>query len=154
MNETPQTEEQEIIPPAPEGTPNDDEKELVRLFGIAKEEVKILEANLEAAKARLEGYELRLLKLLEDDEKRSSAKYEESGHVTIIEGKVYASIEKGRQADVLDYLRNVGREDMIKTTVHSATLTAYVNQCLQQNDPLPPGVTHYRPKWLNFYKSK
>ena len=144
----------ETLPPAPDVTANETEKELVELFAVCKEKVKSLEEELKAATAEYEDVESRLLKLLEDDDKKSSARYEGLGHVTRVEGQVYANIQKGQQNAVLEYLRSMGREDMIKTVVHSATLTSFVNQCLKQNEPLPPGVTHYRPKWLTFYPTK
>ena len=142
------------LEPAPPETANDDERTLVERFSSLKLRVDELDTALKIATKECEETEARLMKLLEDDEKKCSAKYQGLGHVTIVEGKGYSAIEKGRQEDVLGYLKEIGRDDMIKTTVHSATLTAFVNQCLKQNEPLPPGVTHYRPKWLNFYKAK
>lgn len=149
-----QEETEVIVAPAPPETANEDERTLVEKFMKAKTEVEELEKALKLAAKNAEDVEVRLMKLLEDDEKKSSAKYQGLGHCTIVEGKVYASIEKGQQETVLDYLKGIGRSDMIKTVVHSATLTSYVNQCLKQNEPIPPGVTHYRPKWINFYPAK
>ncbi len=113
-----------------------------------------MELALKAKNKQLLAIEERLMKLLEDDEKKSSAKYEGVGHVTIVEGAAQASIEKGRQPEVLEYLNKIGRVDMIKTTVHSATLSVFVRDCLKQNLEIPPGVTFYKPKWLNFYPVK
>ncbi len=94
------------------------------------------------------------MKLLEDDEKRSSAKYEGLGHVTIIDGATYASIEKGRQGEVLETLKGLGRDDLIETKVQSAKLSTYVRECLNQNLDIPAGVTYYNKRWLNFYPAK
>lgn len=146
--------QEEALPPAPNETANDDERSLIEQFLIAKDEVALISENLKSANQHFENIEERLLKLLQDDDKRSSAKYEGLGHVTIIEGAAHASIEKGRQAEVLDYLKEKGREDMIKSVVHAATLSTFVRECLKMNEDLPPGVTFYKPRWLNFYPVK
>lgn len=145
---------EEALAPAPVETANEDEKSLVEKFKTARERVEALKAECKAAEIEYENVESKLIKLLEDDEKRSSARYEGIGHVTIIEGAAHASIEKGRQPEVIDYLKQSGRADMIKTTVHAATLSTYVRECLKQNAELPPGVTFYKPKYLNFYSIK
>ena len=149
-----EVKEQLVVEPAAEETANETERELVVKFKAAKEILDIAKKALEVAQANHDALNDQLLKLLEDDDKKSSAKYEGIGHVTKIEGQVYASILKGMQDDVLNYLRQIERDDMIKTVVHPATLTAFVNQRLKENEPLPPGVTHYRPKWVNFYPAK
>ncbi len=153
MDET-KEELEAAIDPAPEETANEDERTLVEKFHVAKLEAEDLDKRAKAASKAADDIEARLMKLLEDDEKKSSARYQGLGHVTLVEGQVYASISKGCQEQVISYLKEQGREDMIKTVVHSATLTSYVNQCLKQNQDIPPGVTHYRPKWLNFYPAK
>lgn len=139
---------------APEETANDDERTLIIKFREAKNAVELLEDKLSLAKTELNAIENTLISLLEDDDKKASAKYEGLGHVVKIEGAAQASIEKGRQEDVLNYIKSIGRDDMIKTSIHPATLTSYVNQCLKQNEPLPQGVTFYRPKYLRFYEAK
>lgn len=137
----------------PEGTANPTERELVERFVAAETEVEQLKNQLKEANDRLEKANDDLLKLLDDDDKKSSAKYEGLGHVTKVDGAAQASIEKGRQEEVLQFLKENGREDMIKTTVAAPTLSTYVRECLKNNDPLPPGVTFYKPRWINFYKA-
>ena len=146
--------EQEILPPAPEDTANDDERTLLDKFIDAKFRAENLAVRLAEVSKERDDIESKLIALLEDDDKKASARYAGVGHVTIIEGAAFASIEKGRQEDVLAYLKTLGREDMIKTTVHSATLSVFVRECLKRNDSLPPGVTFYKPKGLRFYPEK
>lgn len=145
---------EEIITPAAEETANEDEKTLIENYAQAKFDVEELTAKLDIASKHKNAIEDRLIRLLEDDDKSASARYENLGHVCIVEGAAYASIEKGRADDVLNYLRNIGRDDMIKTSVHSATLSSFVREQLKQNADLPPGVTFYKPKGLRFYPAK
>lgn len=146
------TVEESLI--APSEASNESEKNLLEMFAIAKKEVEGLAILLENATKNKALIEDKLMRLLEDDDKVASAKYEGLGHVVIVEGAAYASIEKGRSDDVLAYLKSVGREDMIKTSVHSATLSSFVREQLKMNADLPPGVTFYKPKGLRFYPVK
>lgn len=146
--------EEIVLDPASENTANEDEKTLIENYAQVKSDVEELTAKLDIASKHKNAIEDRLIRLLEDDDKSASARYEKIGHVCIVEGAAYASIEKGRADDVMDYVRQLGREDMIKTSIHSATLSSFVRECLKQNADLPPGVTFYKPKGLRFYPAK
>lgn len=139
---------------APAQTANQDERSLIEKFKIQKVLVDGLTTTLKEATEHLNNIEAQLISLLEDDGKSASARYEDLGYVVIIEGAAFASIEKGRQEDVLNYLRSIGRDDLIKTSVHSSSLSTFVRENLKQNLPLPSGVTFWKPKNLRFYPSK
>ena len=134
--------------------PNLDEKLLVAQLIDAKAAVDQYNTALKIATEKFEGLESQLISLLEDDGKSASAKYDGLGHVCIVEGAAFASIEKGRAEDVMDYVRKIGREDLIKTSIHSSSLSTFVRELLKMNEPLPPGVTFYKPKTLRVYQAK
>ena len=143
----------EDLPASPE-TANETEKQLIQKYIAQKKVVELQTLELKEATKLRDDYEAKLITMLKDEDKRASAKYEGLGHVTIIEGAAHASIEKGRADEVQKFLREIGREDMIKTSVAAATLSTYVRECLNENKELPPGVSFYRPEWLNFYPVK
>lgn len=145
---------EEILNPAPDETANQDERTLLQSYYEYDAEVEELSKKLKAATIKREDTEDKLLKLLEDDDKKASAKYEGLGYAVKMEGAAHASIEKGRQPEVMNYLKGIDREDLIKPTIASATLSTFVRECLKANEPLPPGVTFYKPKYLKFYKAK
>ncbi len=147
-------EELDLATMEPSEISNEDEKSLIAEFVRLNKEKDTMALQLKALTKKTEDIESQLMKLLEDDDKKASAKYEGLGHVVLVEGAAHASIEKGRQEDVIGYLKEQGREDMIKTTVASATLSVFVRDLLKMNQELPPGVTFYKPKWLNFYPIK
>ena len=147
-------EEEVLLEPAASETQNLDEKNLIAKYAELKAQANALDAQLKMVIKERDDVEAKIISLLDDDEKLASAKYEDLGHVVIVEGAAWASIEKGRQDDVLDFFKENGREDMIKTSVHSSTLSTYVRECLKNNDPLPPGVTFYKPRGLRFYPVK
>lgn len=146
--------EEILAGPAPDETANDDEKALLVKYLHAKENVKRLTAELKAATNIMDSAESNLMSLLEDDQKKATARYEGIGYVTIQEGATYASIEKGRADDVMRQVREMGRDDMIKTSIASSTLSSYVRDCLKMNMPIPDGVSFYRPKFLKTYLNK
>lgn len=139
---------------ASQETANIDEKLLIAQLMDAKAAVEQYNTALKIATEKFEKIEAHLISLLEDDGKSASAKYDGLGHVCLVEGAAFASIEKGRQDDVLDYLRSIGRDDLIKTSVHSSSLSTFVREQLKQNLPLPSGVTFWKPKTLRIYTDK
>ena len=145
---------QEVETPAPEKTANVDEKILIAQLMDQKAAVDQYATALKIATEKFEHVEAQLISLLEDDGKSASARYEGLGHVCIVEGAAFASIEKGRQEEVMEFVKSIGREDMIKTSIHSSTLSTFVREQLKRNEALPPGVTFYKPKTLRIYAAK
>lgn len=136
-------------------TLTDYEQKLVEKFKDLTIKKKEAEAVAEAAGKEYYECEREILKFLEDDGNRKrTGEYRGLGWITVVDKALSASIEEGRSVEVLEYVKNMGREDMIKTSIHSKTLSSFVEQCLQQNLPLPPGVTFYRPRQARFYADK
>ena len=133
---------------------NDREKLLVERFKEAKEREKKAKLEHEAAKDALLLVEQELMELLDDQGKKSSAKFEGIGHVTCVAPRISASFIEGQEAIALEEIERLGRGDMIKRTVHPSTLSTFVKELLSLNQPLPPGVTYYEKRWLSFYPIK
>ena len=134
--------------------PTETEKQLIEQFIHQKQFVDDLKLQLAEATKLRDDLEAKIIKNLMDDGKSATAKYDGLGHLTIVEEAAHASIEKGRQDDVKAYLREIGREDLIKETIAPASLSTYVRECLKTNSELPPGVSFYRGQHLNFYAAK
>ena len=149
-----ETTEEVLVPAAPDSTANDEERTLIEKLIASKAKVEKLELELKVLKGEYDETDRKLMSLLEEDGKKATAKYKGLGYVVIVEGAAQASIEKGRQPDVIKQLTEIGRTDMIKTTVAAATLSVYVRDCLKQNLPVPEGVNYYHPKWTRFCPEK
>ena len=85
----------------------------------------------------------------------STAKYEGIGSFTKLKPRVYASYRKENESVVFDWLRGKGREDLIKPSVHSQSLSALVAELLEKGDPIPqageePLITYYSAESLRF----
>lgn len=131
------------------------EQKLVERFKALTIKKKEAEAVAEEIGKEYHEVEREILKFLEDDgNRKKTGEYRGLGWVTVIDKALSASIEEGRAPEVLEYVKTMGREDMIKTSIHSKTLSSFVEQCLQQNIALPPGVTFYRPRQARFYPAK
>lgn len=128
----------------------DREKTLVEKFRAAQLLVEDLDIKKKAAMDELNKVENELMEMLEDEGKKSSAKFEGLGHVTIVKPTLWASIQKENQEVAFDFLRSVGREDMIRQTVHSGTLSSFVREMVGEGKTPPPCITYYLEKHLLF----
>lgn len=133
----------------------DRERELVEKLRDAKERKARAEAEFELAKETLYKVENELIELLDDQGKKSTAKYEGLGYVTIPKGRIYASFIEGQEEiALLEIDRSFGRGDMIKRTVHVASLSSFVKELIEKNSPLPKGVTFYERRGTMFIPDK
>ncbi|QGH73041.1 MAG: hypothetical protein [Siphoviridae sp. ctCJE6] len=132
----------------------DRERELVESYRNAKMEVEKINRLADEAKERLARVEQELMALLENDGKKSSARFENLGHVTIVEPTLYASVIKEKQDELFRWLEENGRGDVIKPVVHAGTLSSLVRELIKDGKENPPGTTYYLQKRLNFYPIK
>lgn len=131
------------------------EKTLIEKFKIATEKKAAAQRVLDAAEKEFNDIEFEIRSFLEDDgNRKKTGEYIGLGWVTVMDQRLTASIEEGRQQEVMDYVKSIGRDDLIKTSINSITLSSFVSQILEANEPLPPGVNFFRPKKARFYPSK
>lgn len=131
------------------------EKGLVERLKIVTEKKQAAELALEAISKEFNDVEFEIRSFLQDDgDRKKTGEYNGLGWVTVVEQRLSASIEEGFQQDVMDYVKEIGREDLIKTSINSMTLSSFVGQLLKDNQPLPPHVTFFRPKKARFYPAK
>lgn len=137
----------------------DRERQLVEKFIKVSAEIKISSSILNEKKKELEQVEADLMELLDDQGKKSSARYVGVGFVTCVEPVPRASVISGREEELFAYLRKIGREDMVKTTVHAGSLSVLVKECLKSiaegmDTEVPPGITYYMDRRLAPYPVK
>jgi hypothetical protein len=136
------------------------ERQLVEKFISFSAEVKRQSALLKEKEGELAQIEADLMELLDDQGKKSSARYEGVGHVTCVEPVPRASVVKGQEDILFAYLRKIGREDLIKTSVHAGSLSTLVKESLKQvaegvsEAEIPPGITYYMDRRLAPYPIK
>lgn len=101
------------------------------------------QANLAWDKAN-EAHQIAKAKLIEDLEVRNAtatAKYDGIGRVSLQKPELFASCKKEFQVDLYSYLRDIGRQDLMKETVHHKTLTSFAVEMTEKGEPLPEFIT-------------
>jgi len=116
------------------------ERELVLEYKLAKDEVEELDEKLKTAKDRFDKAQAKLIEELQSKGASQTAKYDGVGRITILKPLVWArSLDEEK---LFNYLKEVGRDDLMKTTVHNATLRSYVRECIEVGKELPDFIEH------------
>lgn len=127
------------------------ERELVIAAKIAKEE---LEAAKEAAKTAQKAYddaEAAIIEHLTTVNAEATASYDGVGRVQMQKPRIFANVTEANKDDLKAHLRKEGREDMIKETVATPSLSAYVGELIEQGKPIPEFIGYYLKTSLRFY---
>lgn len=130
------------------------ELELVKKFAELSEKKNKAEAELEEISKQYDDTEDELMELLEDQNKVKSSVYQHFGHVTIVKPRLYASTLEDRKDELLEYIREQGREDLIKVTVPPGSLSTFVSEELKEKGIVPPGANYYLKSKLRHYPQK
>lgn len=128
------------------------EKDLVAEFRRQKEQVETLTTQLEEAKRELKETESVLLNILQADGRDRSSRYENIGSVTVVKPRVFASCLKENEPMLFDYLVKVGRDDLVKTTVNTNSLSAFVKDLLENGNEPPEFISYYLQSKLQMNK--
>jgi len=104
-------------------------KELLQLL----EEVKFDEAKVESA----------LIEELENKSATATARYDNVGVASISKPRLFASCNIDNFPKLEKYLAEIGRTDLIKTTVMPSTLSAFVSELISEGKPIPDYVNYY-----------
>lgn len=117
------------------------EKELVLEYKLAKDEVEGFEEKLKEAKERFEKAQKILVEELQSKGASKTAKYDGIGTISLMKPSVGARSEN---EDVLfGYLREIGRDDLIKPTVHHKTLSSFVKEMLETGKEIPDFIEYW-----------
>ena len=117
------------------------ERELVLEYAKAKEEVETLEEKLKTAKDRFEKAQSKLIEELQTKGASQTAKYDGVGRITILKPLVGA---RSINEDALfDYLKRIGRDDLMKMSVHHKTLSSFVKEMLDGGQEIPDFIEYW-----------
>jgi len=123
-----------------------------------KEEIERSEAELKALKDRYN--ELRLTEIPELMEKVGVASGGRGGFTTATGARIslrndlHVGYNKEEEEQVFAWLKENGLGDLIKPTVHNATLKAVVRERLEDGKPIPPIITQYHQTSATLTKSR
>lgn len=130
------------------------EKQLLANYVKERANVDDLEKKLSDAKLRKEEAEQRLIAAMEQAEVTSTANYEEFGKFTLVEPSIRVSIEPGMEDEAYAYIKEIGEEGVIKSSIHWATLAKIIKKKFEQNEPLPEAFKYYFQQTAKYFPPK
>ena len=119
------------------------ERDLVIRFRDAKTKRDEARDVLEKANKEYETAESQLAEALAAQGKKTTAKYEGIGHVTLVKPRLYASCQKENEDQLFAFLREAERGDLIKEAVHSGSLSSFVGQMIEEGQAVPEYINYY-----------
>ena len=128
------------------------EKELVERYRKAKEDYKAVSDAASLAKTEMLSLEEEIVKYMVDNQKKRTAGYEDIGSVTLNKPKVRASCVEANKPKLFDYLEEISRKDMIKTSVHVSSLSTLVKEILEEGKEPPKFISYYLQDSLTLNK--
>jgi len=127
------------------------ERDLVLQFKCAKEKRDSLKEALKQVQEEFEKAEFAVIEFLESNSAISTAKYEGIGYVQIQKPRLYASCKEENMDRLFEFLKEQGREDLIKTTVLPQSLSSFTSECIESGTEVPECVSYYLKPSVRLY---
>lgn len=127
------------------------ERDLVLQFKTAKEKLNELKAELKQAQEEFDRAESEIIEFLESISAVSTAKYEGIGYAQIQKPRLYANCRQENQEKLFEFLRQLDRADLIKTTVMPQSLSSFVSECIENGVGLPDVISYYLKPSVRLY---
>ncbi len=130
---------------------SDREKELLLRLKKAKSKRDMLKQECKQAQDDYDRLESELITLLEDQQAVATAKYEGLGYAQLQTPRLYANCRKDDMDKLFVFLKEQQREDLIKTTVMSQSLSTFAKECIENGNELPEFINYYLKPQLRLY---
>ena len=127
------------------------ERELLIEFKTAKQRRDDIKEALKDAQACLDKAELEVVEHLTAINAESTAKYDGIGRAQVSKPRVFASVLVENKEALKTYLREKGREDLIREDVSAPSLSAYVGELVEQGKPIPEIISYYLKVGVRLY---
>ena len=128
-----------------------DEREKILRLKELRQVKNDLESSLSEVKKEFLKIESELVESLMSEGKEATARYEDAGYCLLMQPKVRANVNKEFEDDFKNYLKSIGRHDIIKETIHPQTLSAFVKCALEENQHLPEYVSYFLQPQIRLY---
>ena len=127
------------------------ERDLVLRFKSVKEKRDALKEELKQTQGEYEKTEFALIEFLEANSAVSTAHYEGIGYVQIQKPRLYASCREENMERLFAFLKEIGREDLIKTTVMPQSLSSFTSECIENSVDIPECISYYLKPSVRLY---
>ncbi len=115
-----------------------------RLKGL-KEQKKQLEDTLKDINAAIEETNEKMVQIMTQQEIQN---FNRAGQLFYLNTRTFASPAAGQQEALYSWLKENGYGDLVKETVYSQTLSAFIKELLEEDDELPEELQ----KLVNVYE--
>ena len=88
---------------------------------------------------------------MESNSAVATAKYEGIGYAQIQKPRLYASCKEENMERLFEFLKEQGREDLIKTTVLPQSLSSFTSECIETGAEVPEFVSYYLKPSIRLY---
>lgn len=127
------------------------ERELLIVLKTARQELDATKEQLKEVQARYDAAETAVIEHLTGISADATAKYEGIGYAKMMKPRVYASCTKDNEPKLKEYLREKGREDLIRETIAAQSLSGFVGELMQAGKPPPDCVDYYLKTSVRIY---
>lgn len=127
------------------------EKQILEKYKQLRGEVDALDQQLKEKKANLEKTIEELHEYLAEKGATKTAVYEGIGSYAIGEPTMYCSVLKDDEDKLFGFLKENGREDLIKPSVHHRSLASFVKELLEDGKEKPEFIKSFYKLTGRFY---
>ena len=129
------------------------ERDLVVAYREARLAEEKAKEAFDAAKIECDKTEAALIELMDSNGATSTAKYDGVGYVTLGSPALYANCTKDNEERLFEFLRSQAREDLIKPTVNSRSLSVLVKEIIASGQSVPEFISYYLKPCARLYKA-
>lgn len=129
------------------------ERELILKLKELKSKKETLTESLKTVNKEIDETEQSLIDFLNFKDAKASAKYEGIGWVQINKPRIMATCHVADMEKIKEYLKEIGRLDLITTRVMPQTLSKFVEEQIEQGHEIPEFIHYYFKENLGMYNS-
>lgn len=130
-----------------------DELTLIRQIKAAREKAKELKDLAVQAADEVDKAEGKLIEFMTDRGIKSTARYEGIGFASLEKPELFARCNKPDMERLFEFIKSIGREDLIKPSVHHSTLSSFVGEMLEKGENIPEFIQYGFKQTLRICKA-
>lgn len=127
------------------------EKDYVEKIITLKAKLKQLKDETTAIEKDLQRTIDELVDMMTIEGKTETATYDGIGFIKIREPRIFARCNSEYFEDLKSWLKSIGRDDVIKETVHPSSLSQVVKEYITEGKDLPEIISYYIKPQITVY---
>jgi chorismate mutase len=119
------------------------EQEMVLRLKALDEEISKMDSELSALKHKRDNVKRALIEYMEANAITRTAEYPGLGYAILPKPVLRASVAEENKPDLFEFLKGIGRDEAVKSTVHPSTLSSIIRERIEAGEPVPEYVKFY-----------